>query len=154
MVPKRKRVVISLKKKIELLDKLEKGVPVAHLAQEYGVARQTISDFKRNKDNLRAYAAQLSSDQGVSDPKFGKRKTLKKGKYVDLEKAIIKWYRQEDSVGVNVRGAEIQSAAMRLAAQMNVADFNASGGWLHRFRQRHCRLCFRKGHTASQRVLA
>ena len=138
MVPKRKRVVISLKKKIELLDKLEKGVPVAHLAQEYGVARQTISDFKRNKDNLRAYAAQLSSDQGVSDPKFGKRKTLKKGKYVDLEKAIIKWYRQEDSVGVNVRGLEIQDAARRLAAQMNVADFNASGGWLHRFRQRHC----------------
>ena len=129
-MPKRKRTVLTLKDRCALLDKLEKGVPVIKLAEEYGIAKQTISDIKRNKDNIRAYASQLSSRQGVSDPKFGKRKTLKKGKFVDLEKAIVKWYRQEDAVGVSVRGCEIQDAARRLAAQMGVEDFNASDGWL------------------------
>ena len=77
-MPNRKRVVLSLKDKCALLDKLEKGVPVSELAEQYGVAKQTISDIKRNKANIRAYASQLSSRQGVSDPKFGKHKTLKR----------------------------------------------------------------------------
>ena len=152
-MPKRKRTVLTLKDRCALLDKLEKGVPVIKLAEEYGIAKQTISDIKRNKDNIRAYASQLSSKQGVSDPKFGKRKTLKKGKFVDLEKAIVKWYRQEDGVGVSVRGCEIQDAARRLAAQMGVQDFNASDGWMFRFRQRHCMFQRRAhGESGSARI--
>lgn len=34
--------------------------------------------------------------------------------YQELEDAVLKWYHQERSVGLNVRGIELQNAAQRL----------------------------------------
>ena len=52
-MPKRKHTLLTIKEKNELLDKLEKGVPVVNLVAEYGIARQTISDIRRNKEKIR-----------------------------------------------------------------------------------------------------
>ena len=90
-MPKRKHTLLTVKQKNELLDKLEKGVPIVNLVADYGVAKQTISDIRRNKEKIRAYAAQVRSDQGVSDPKYAHKK-LKTGQFVELEEAVLKWY--------------------------------------------------------------
>ena len=52
-MPKRKHTLLTIKEKNELLDKLEKGAPVINLVAEYGVARQTISDIRCNKEKMR-----------------------------------------------------------------------------------------------------
>ena len=135
-MPKRKHTLLTIKQKNELLDKLEKGVPVVNLVAEYGVAKQTVSDIKRNKEKICAYAAQVHSDQGVSDPKYTHKK-LKTGQFIELEKAVLEWYRQQESVGIAVRGSDLKDASFRLAVQMKMKDFQASNGWFYRFRQRH-----------------
>ena len=48
-VTKRKHVTLTLKQKLEILEKLEKGQIATSLALEYGCGRQTISDFKNKK---------------------------------------------------------------------------------------------------------
>ena len=68
IMPKRKHTLLTIKEKNELLDKLERGVPVVNLVAEYGVAKQTISDIRRNKEKIRAYAEKVRLVQGVSDP--------------------------------------------------------------------------------------
>ena len=135
-MPKRKHMLLAIKQKNESLDKLEKGVPVVNLVAEYGVAKQTISDVRRNKEKIRAYADQVHSEQGVSDPNYS-RKKLTTGHFVELEQEVLKWYRQQEAVGVAVQGSEIKDAAYCLAVQMKIPDFQASDWWLYRFRQRH-----------------
>ncbi|MPC38101.1 Tigger transposable element-derived protein 7 [Portunus trituberculatus] len=49
----------------------------------------------------------------------------------------MKWYVQERSVGINVHGVEIMSAAKRLVVKLGLPDFKASDGWLWCFRNRH-----------------
>ena len=72
MAPKRKRVVLKLQDKLKLLEKLEGGVSMAVLNAEYGITKQTISDLRRKKDEIRAYVG------SEVHPKF-KRKTMQTG---------------------------------------------------------------------------
>ena len=44
--------------------------------------------------------------------------------------AVYKWYVQQRSVSVIVRGIEIADAAYKHARQMGIQSFMASGGWL------------------------
>ena len=55
----------------------------------------------------------------------------------ELEEAVYKWYVQQRSVSMNVRGLEIADAANKLARHMCIESFNASDGWLWRFSNRH-----------------
>ena len=63
-------------------------------------------------------------------------KYMKVARSKDLEAAVYKWYVQECSMGVNVRGVDILDTAKKLAAHMGI-PFNNSGGWLWRFRNCH-----------------
>ena len=54
-----------------------------------------------------------------------------------LDAAIMKWYMQERSNGVNVRRTEILAAAEKLAAHLSIGDFKGIEEWLWRFRNRH-----------------
>ena len=59
------------------------------------------------------------------------------GKYTDLDTAVIKWYTQQRSVGVNVRGVEIIHASEEMARHLEIPNFKGSDGWLWRFRRRY-----------------
>ena len=48
----------------------------------------------------------------------------------------MKWYVQESSNDVNMRGTEILTAG-KLAAHLGISDVKSSEGWLWRFRNRH-----------------
>ena len=75
----------------------------------------------------------MSSKSG----EVGNRKPIKTGKKESLDAAVMKWYVQERSNGVNVRGTEILAAARNLAAHLGISNFKSSEGWLRRFRNRH-----------------
>ena len=65
-----------------------------------------------------------------------KRKHMKVCSSKDLEEAVFKWYTQERSIKVNVRGTDLVDAAFKLAKHMGI-EFSGSTGWLWRFRKRH-----------------
>ena len=66
---KRNRKALPVAAKLELIRKLEKGTSVAKLCEEYGVAKQTVSDIKKAKPKLMEYTAQYCVD--VTDSKSG-----------------------------------------------------------------------------------
>ncbi|XP_069678783.1 tigger transposable element-derived protein 7-like [Periplaneta americana] len=129
--PKRKRVVLSIADKLEIISRLEAGASVAAVAGEYGLGLTTVKDLRRNKDRLRQFANTYDAG-GVSA-----RKTLKLPTDTNLEVAVYRWYIQQRATGVAVRGVDIQAAAERLAKQLKIPNFSASCGWLWRFRNRH-----------------
>ena len=70
---KRKRNVLTLPKKIELVKRIEKGGSRAKLMAEYGVVSSTLCGLKKQKDKLFSFVA--STDEGPTG-KIQKTKTL------------------------------------------------------------------------------
>jgi transposase-like protein len=133
---KRKRVHLTLTQKLQLIRKLEAGASVSSVCEEFGVKKQTVSDIRKSKDKLTSFALKFSVDKSPQSTPVGDRKHMRLGRDMNIENAVYKWYTQQRASGVNIRGVDIQSAAVKLAKHMET-KFEASDGWLWRFRNRH-----------------
>lgn len=128
---KRKRTNLSVKQKLDLIKKIETGISVSRVCKEYGVKKQTVSDILKAKDKLKQFSLMSDTNASIKD-----RKHMKMAQETSLEQALMKWYVQQRSCGVNVRSVELKSAASTLAQHMKIT-FKASSGWLWRFCKRH-----------------
>lgn len=128
---KRKRTCLTINQKLEVIKYLESGVPVSRICNIYGIRKQTVSDIKKNKDKLNNFMSKC--DESDMNP----RKRMKMARETTLEEALLKWYVQQRSNGVQVQAIELKSAAIILAHHLNIVSFKADDGWLWRFRKRH-----------------
>ncbi len=69
---------------MKLLQKLDRGVSVRRLTEEYGVGTSTVYDVKKQKDKLLKFYSE-SDDQKL----MKNRKTLHKAKNEDLDRMMI-----------------------------------------------------------------
>jgi DNA-binding NarL/FixJ family response regulator len=53
MAPKRKHVTLTHKQKSEILKKIDSGQTGKNLASEYNVGASTISNIRRNRQNIK-----------------------------------------------------------------------------------------------------
>ena len=128
---KKKLVNLSVMQKLEVVKKLEKGASIASVCKQYCVKKQTVSDIRKSKDKLMKYAALYCID--ASSSKSGKvrnRKHMKTGKDQASDAAIMKWYIQKWSSGVNVHGVDPPTATTKLAGHLGYINFKGSEGWL------------------------
>lgn len=133
MSGKRKRVVLSMRDKLNILQQLNKGASGVNLAKQYGVGTSTISDIKKNSESLLKFTTTLDSEEGSKH-----RKTMKTAENKDLEKAMYVWFIQKRSQGQPISGPLLCEKAMQMNAQIGGSlEFKASTGWLKRFKSRH-----------------
>ncbi|XP_070792518.1 zinc finger protein 665-like [Pituophis catenifer annectens] len=135
-VEKRKRVNLSVKQKLELIEKLESGWSVARVCEEYGVKKQTVSDIRKAKEKLRKFVLMCDVDSTGSGAEIGARKHMKMSQEASLEEAVLRWYVEQRSGGTKVRRVDLKAAANAIAADMKL-NFKASDGWIWRFYKRH-----------------
>jgi len=129
---KRKHMSLSLNDKLCVIEKLDNGASVSSICARYGIAKQTVLDIRKKKDDIRKFVLKFNVEKETS---VVKRMRLPLDK--SLDDAVYKWFCQLRSSGLAVRGVEIQAATDRLAKQLNINNFKASLGWLFRFRRRH-----------------
>ncbi|CAI9720180.1 transposable element-derived 7-like 10 [Octopus vulgaris] len=134
--PKKKHVTLSVIQKLELIKKLEAGASVTSICVQYGIKKQTVSGIRKAKDKLTTFSLKYNVAAN-SKLSVGARKRMRVAKDTNLEEAVTKWFIHQRSCGNNIRGVEIQSAAVKLARDMGIDNFVASDGWLWRFRNRH-----------------
>lgn len=133
-VNKRKRVSLTIQQKLCMIDKLEKGASVKQMMAEYNVGDQTVRDTLKKKDQLLKFAT--SSD--VSSLSRKQRKTLKKSTYAELDAALLEWFLQQRATGNPINGLICAAKAKYFFDALGLeGNFNASSGWLTRFKQRH-----------------
>lgn len=134
MSGKRKRVVLDLSKKMEIIKRLKKGESATKIAPIYGIARTTVNDIKKDADKIEKHVSKMQSSDGNTSV----RKTMKCSSLEQLDTAVYQWFIQARSEGVPLSGPIIQGKAMELHKKMNGDPaFQASTGWLHRFKNRH-----------------
>lgn len=114
---------LSLKTKIDILNKLNDGVRPIHIAKEYGIALSTISRLKKCKTSLEEamYMYQNNSD----------RRSLRGTYHPKMESALHKWYLEQSENGIPVTGSILRLKARELNKKIreNDLEFRASPGW-------------------------
>ena len=130
-----KLISISIKDKLDILNALEKGTKVREIVSKYKIGSSTVYDKKKAKNELRNFQSQQNIAAGAEN--LAKRKRLVTGRIKTIDESVYEWYKQQRSVGVPIRGTDLQDAADRFAKHLNIQNFTASNGWLFRFRSRH-----------------
>lgn len=130
---KRKHLCLSIAQKVKLLEKLDSGVSVKHLTEEYGVGMTTIYDLKKQKDKLLKFYTE--SDE----PKLMKnRKTLHKAKNEDLDRVLKEWIHQRRREHMPLNGVLIMKQAKIYHDELKIeGNCEYSTGWLQKFKKRH-----------------
>lgn len=85
---KRKRDVLSIEKKLELIKEIKKGATITTLSNQYGIPRTTINDLKKNADKIEEYASRMESLDGRTN----KRRTMKMASNDELDEAVYTWF--------------------------------------------------------------
>lgn len=130
---KRKRVVLSINQKLEIINKSENGHTVKSLMREYEIGDQTVRDIIKKKQKLLEFAGNSDNPKGMCN-----RKTMKTSTYEDLDKAMVMWFNQQRAAGIPISGAVCAAKAKHFFEELEIpGDFNASSGWLTRFKQRY-----------------
>ena len=125
---KRKYNHKSLREKCQALKDLEKGMSNKDVAAKYNVPKNTLSTWVKNKEKL------LSSLEKGSNVK---RQKLRTGNFELVDKAILKWFKSMRSQNVPLSAAIIQEKAIAFSKEFNVENFQASDGWLRRWKERN-----------------
>ena len=104
---------------------MEKGTRHKDVASLFGVPKNTLSTWKKNKDKIfEKYNSGLIS------------KRVKPEKYEELNKAVHKWFLILRSENVPVTGPMLKEKALEFTRRLNIEGFRASEGWLEKWKKR------------------
>ena len=131
MQQRRKRVVLTIEDKLDILKLIDKSVSYHVIAEKYSIGKSTVGDIKKNRDKIMKFQ-QDATDMGMKK----KAKTMKLGEDRKLEEALYIWFRQKRMEGAPVSGPMLQVKARELNELLQGRrDFTASDGWKWRFCQ-------------------
>lgn len=131
---KRKRVVLSLENKIDIVNRLKNGESELKVAADYDIGRTTVIGIRKDADKLLSHVSTMTSLDGNAK----KRKTMKSAYNEELDAALYLWFLQNRSLGIPMSGPILTSKALELNKQLKACPlFTASNGWLEKFKHRH-----------------
>ena len=112
--------------KYKALLELEKGKSNKEVGKPFGVPANTLSTWKKSKDKV-FEAFQKGS---------ATTKRLKVYTYDQVNKAVLKWFTRLRSENVPFSGVLIKEKALYFAKELNFEKFQASDGWLDKWKKR------------------
>ncbi|XP_003740155.2 tigger transposable element-derived protein 2-like [Galendromus occidentalis] len=121
---RKKRTVLTLQQKKEILVCLDQGELQATLAKKFGVDKSTICYIKKNADQIRRYVQSRSEQFGPKDAKV-----MKTAENELLDAALFLWFLQKRHIGFPLSGPIICAKALELYPKLGgTRDFRASNG--------------------------
>ena len=123
---KRKLKNTKLIQKCQIIRQIEKGVTNKEASEKFGVPKNTISTWMKNKDKLFEGLEQSSSDA----------KKMRGCDYEQVDKAVFKWFSLQRSQNVPIDGPILKEKALQFAKSFNFPTFKASDGWLDKWKKR------------------
>ncbi len=127
---KRKRAVLTLEKKFNIVKELEKGISQRAVGEKFGVAKSTVADIWKDRAKLSA-AASSSESPAYS---YKKHCIVCPPKFQLVDEACWKWFSQQRSKGAPISGVLLQEKARQFFTKLYPDEipesFKASTGWL------------------------
>lgn len=114
---KRKRVVLNIEQKVNIIRKVEQGVPRQDICRYFNIGKTTVVDILKSKDNLFKFYAGTETNKFLT-----KRKTLSTPKLALLDEAVWEWYKMKrnDGKGKPIHGYMIIEQAKEMYTKMKI----------------------------------
>ncbi|KAG6973714.1 hypothetical protein JG688_00003412 [Phytophthora aleatoria] len=134
---KRKRVVLSIHDKQQVLQRLESGEQPIAIARAFGISRQQVSDIKKNKERIVAFCIDAKHMSTL------KRKTLKATSeyHPGVEQELYRWLIRQRKLGRAVSTESLATKTMDLFMQYSPDEshmsLKATTNWLRHFKKAH-----------------
>lgn len=143
---KRKRVVLSIHEKQQVLQRLELGEQPVGIAREFGISRQQVSDIKKNKDRILSFCIDAKHLSSL------RRKTLKATSeyHPGVEQELYRWLIRQRRLGRSVTSDMLNRKVTDLFLQYSAEDtgnpahsnsaqgsLKAISNWLRHFKRAH-----------------
>lgn len=123
---KRKLKNTKILQKCKIIKEIEKGMTNKEASEKFGVPKNTISTWMKNKEKLLKGLEQNSSEA----------KKLRSCDYEQVDKAVLKWFSLQRSQNVPIDGPMLKEKALQFAGSFNIPTFKASDGWLDKWKKR------------------
>ena len=127
-----KRQSLSLDKMAEIIkavDSAPSSKKKKEIAADFGIPANTLSTILKNRDSILS-----NQEQQVLDPQ---RKRFRTAKHPDVEEALFRWFKAARDKNIPVSGPLLATKARSFADMLGKNDFEASPGWLTRFKECH-----------------
>ncbi|XP_072169422.1 tigger transposable element-derived protein 6-like [Diadema setosum] len=127
---KKKRQALSIETKMDILrDVVERRLKKIEVARKYEIPPSTLSTILLNRK-------QITKQYETSNTEPS-RKRLRGAELEDVEKAVFRWFSDMRAKNLPVSGPLMREKAEYLAKKLGHDKFQASSGWLSRFKERH-----------------
>ena len=121
------RVRLEIKKKVEVLNFLTTGKKQIEAAKRFNLPRTTVTQIVKDKDKIM---------EEFSQNRNSKAKAFMKSPYIAIDDPLVRWVTFARENKVPVTGPIIKEKALEFANEIGLEGFNASNGWLTRFKAR------------------
>ncbi|XP_041366065.1 tigger transposable element-derived protein 6-like [Gigantopelta aegis] len=140
-----------VRKRYTVKDKLDvvgwfrrNGRNLSAAEREYGISRKQVRLWDKDYEKLLMF----------SKGKDSERKNIGSGAEAmntEMDQAVFEWFKDERAEGRCVSNYFLQSKAREVASQIRVQKFQASNGWLRRWKQRYS-VGIRRGTNDAQKI--
>ncbi|GFN87424.1 tigger transposable element-derived protein 6 [Plakobranchus ocellatus] len=124
--PSKKRKVLTIDVKLQILaDVDKKAMTKKEIAAQYDIPHNSLSTLLKNRDKI---------ENNSHEPQ---RKKPRLATNAAIDEAVLTWFKQTRAINTPTSGPIICEQARIIADKLGVAGFQASNGWLEKFKQRH-----------------
>lgn len=125
------RVDLNVEQKLEILKKLASGVKIKDITNEFKISARTVYRIKTGEESLEALKLKTHKKLKVI-------KRERPSRVPNVDKAVYTWFLKERSLYNNVSDRDLQVKALEFNQELDTDQkFEASNGWLHKFKMRH-----------------
>lgn len=122
-----KRKCLCLSDKVKLLEDVDKGMKKKDVAIKYSIAASSVSTILKNRSAIIEHESSVNVD----------RKRVKQCSYENVDTVVLKWVTMIRDKNLPLSGPMIQQKALDFAKDLGHSNFQASVGWLDKFKKRH-----------------
>lgn len=115
--------------KAQAIRDVASGKKKSEVAKSLGVPRSTLNNWLKNQDKIIS-----AVDQAVFSTE---RKRMRSALHSNIDECLLRWFRETRAHNLPINGLLLSTKSEEFAAQLGIADFKCSDGWLERFKARH-----------------
>lgn len=121
----RKLVSKTIGEKYKILKEIDEGSSCAAVRRKYDIPKQTLSNWRRNRQHI--------YDSFESD---GDSVRVRASPFVKINEACYAWFEEAKKQNIHVNGKLVKEKALSFVDKLQVQNFQASDGWLARWKKR------------------
>ncbi|GBM09189.1 Jerky [Araneus ventricosus] len=113
---KRKRAVLTITQKLDIIRRLERGENKQDLMRKFNIGSSTIYDIKLQKDKLMKFASSAETSKASDE-----RRTLQQPQHEKLDKILYDWFLLKREEGIPISGPMLMEKARDFSEKLNIA---------------------------------